>query len=152
MKNYELGYAKLNVSNNLRLRIALVAVLAAAILPLGAHTRKGDKLLKEGEKAEAQKDYDAALADFNRALDEDPTEPAYLIAMHRVRGKAADSHVQKGKALQHEQKLNDALVEFQRALLADPSSQIALQEIRQTTEMVKEQQKAPPRDRHFDAR
>ncbi len=134
----------MNVSKKLRLRIALVAVLAAGILPLGAHTKKGDKLLKDGEKAEAQKDYDVALADYNRALDEDPTEPAYLIAMHRVRGKAADLHVQRGRTLQHDQKLNQALVEFQKALLADPSSQIALQEIRQTTQMVKEQQKAPP--------
>src|SRR5215472_15393443 len=130
--------AKLNVSNRLRLRAALVGLLAAGILPLGAHTKNGDRFLKDGEKAEAHKDYDVALTDFNEALDTDPTEPSYLIAVNRVRGKAADLHIQRGRVLQHDQKLNEALVEFQRALLADPSSQIALQEIRQTTDMVKE--------------
>jgi general secretion pathway protein D len=133
-----------NRSNHLRLSAALVCGLVFWGLPLKAHNKEGDKLIKEGEKAEAQKDYDIALDDYSRALDIDPREPAYLIAVNRVRAQAAQAHVQKGRELQREQKLNQALVEFQRALLADPSSQIALQEIRQTTAMVKEQQKAPP--------
>lgn len=134
----------MNISNNLRLQIAWIALLAACILPLGAHTKKGDKLLKDGQKAEEQKDYDTALTDYEEALDEDPSEPAYLIAMNRVRGEDADLHIQHGRTLQREQKLEAALVEFQRAYLAEPSSEIALQEIHQTTQMIKEQQKAPP--------
>ncbi len=141
---YELGHVNVNVSNQLRFSAALVCALIFWGLPLEAHTKQGDKFLKEGEKAEAHKDYDAALDDYSRALDIDPKEPAYLIAVNRVRTVAAQAHVEKGRALQRDQKLNEALVEFQRALLDDPSSQIALQEIRQTTEMVKEKAKAPP--------
>src|SRR6185312_5239735 len=141
---YELGYANVNLFKNLRLLPALVCALVFWGIPIEAHTKQGDKLLKEGEKAEAHKDYDAALNDYSQALDIDPKEPAYLIAVNRVRGAASQAHIEKGRALQRDQKLNEALVEFQRALLADPSSQIALQEIRQTTEMVKEKSKAPP--------
>ena len=61
--------------------------------PLEAHTKKGDKLLKEGEKAEQNRDYDTALTDFDQALDTDSKEPAYLIAVNRVRAKAAEADV-----------------------------------------------------------
>ena len=40
-------------------------------------------------------------------------------------------------------KMNEALVQFQKALLADPSSQIALQEINTTNEMLKDKAKLP---------
>jgi len=133
-----------NRSNQLRLFGVRVCALVFWGVQLDAHTKEGDKLLKEGEKAEAQKNYDMALDEYSRALDLDPREPAYLIAVNRVRPQASQAHIQKGRELQHDQKLNQALVEFQRAMLADPSSQIALQEIRQTTEMIKEQEKAAP--------
>lgn len=139
-----IGNPKVNCSINLRLQIAILAVFACGVVPALARTKSGDKLLKEGEKAEAHKDYETALNDYSRALDTDPSEPAYLIAVNRVRSTASQSYVAKGRELQKNQQLNEALVEFQRAILADPSSQIALQEIRQTTAMIKEKAKAPP--------
>ena len=52
--------------------------------PVDAHTRKGDKLLKDGQKAEAAQDYDGALTFYEQALAEDSREPAYLLAANRV--------------------------------------------------------------------
>lgn len=119
---------------------------AAALVapPVGARTKKGDKLLKQGEKAEAQKQYDQAIEYYSQAVQSDPHEPAYLIADQRARSEAAEAHVALGRQLQQKQQLQEALAQFQKAFLDDPSSQIALQEIAQTTMMIKEKAKLPP--------
>jgi general secretion pathway protein D len=135
---------KVNVLKKLWFYAALACALVLLAWPLAAHTKKGDKLLKEGEKAEQNNDYDTALSDFDQALDTDSKEPAYLIAVNRVRMKAAEADVRKGRTLQRQQKLDEALVQFQKALLADPSYQVALQEIRVTNDMIRDKAKAPP--------
>ena len=123
--------------------MALLCAVALVAMPLAARTKKGDKYLKEGEKAEARKDYDAALTYYDQALEEDSREPAYMLANQRTRGRASEQHVSQGKKLLQQQKLNEAMVQFQKALLTDPSSQIALQEIGETNQMLKEQARLP---------
>ena len=125
-----------------RIAAPLCATLLLISL-LDARNKKGDRFLKLGQKAEAQKDYDAALNYYDQAVATDPREPAYLLPEQNARVKAAQAHVIEGRKLQKAQKLDEALVQFQKAFLADPSSQIALQEIQQTNLMVKERAKAP---------
>ena len=117
--------------------------MAMLVPPMDAHTRKGDKLLKDGQKAEAAQDYDGALTFYEQALEEDAHDPAYLLATNRARGKAADAHVTQGRKLLDQQKLDAALVQFQKALMTDPSSPIALQMVMQTDAMLKDKAKAP---------
>jgi len=138
-----LDSSKVKFSNGLRDFCALVCV--AILLGPAAHGRnkQGDKLLKLGEKAEAQKQYDLALNYYDQALATDPRDPAYLLSEQRVRNKAAEGHVAEGKKLVQQQRLDEALVEFNKAYLNDPSSQIAMQEIRQTTAMIRERSKLP---------
>jgi len=129
--------------NGLRRFAVLASAISLTVFSVDGHTKKGDKLLKEGEKAEAQKQYDIALNFYDQALATDPRDPAYLLADQRVRSKAAEGHIAEGKRLQEQQKLDEALVAFQKAFLSDPSSQIAIQEIRLTTAMIKERNKLP---------
>jgi general secretion pathway protein D len=124
----------------------MAAILCAVTLvtpPVDAHTRKGDKLLKDGQKAEAAQDYDRALTLYEQALEEDAREPAYLLATQRVRNKASEQHIAEGRKLLAQQKIDAALVQFQKALMTDPSSPIALQMVLQANEMVKEKTRAP---------
>ncbi len=127
----------------LRSWAALLCVTALLAPPVDAHTKAGDKLLKKGQKAEEQHDYDAALTFYQQALETDSREPAYLVAEGRVKPLASNAHLQNGKKLLAQQKLDEALVQFQKSLLTDPSSSIALQMIVQTTQMIKERNKAP---------
>ena len=140
------------VSNRLRSLAALLCLLALVLPPAEARTRKGDKFLKLGLEAEEQKDYDKALSYLDQALATDSQEASYILAEQRVRFKAAEGHVSAGTKLQKQQKLEEALVEFQKAFLADPSSQISVQQIRDTTAMIKERSKSARRNAHSDAR
>jgi general secretion pathway protein D len=130
--------------STLRRFAALVCAALLLISIVEARNKKGDKYLKLGQKAEAAKDYDAALNYYDQAVATDPKEPAYLLPEQNVRVKAAEAHITEGRKLVKAQKLDEALVQYQKAFLADPSSQIALQEIRQTNAMIKERAKLPP--------
>jgi general secretion pathway protein D len=129
----------------LRALCALACVLSLAAPSLQArNNRAADKLFKLGQKAEAKNDFDAALNFYDQAVDADPNEPQYLIADERMRSKAAEAHLEEGRRLQHEQRLDEALAQFQKAFLDSPSSPVILEEVRQTTEMIKERTKAAP--------
>jgi general secretion pathway protein D len=131
------------ILNSWRHIAAILCAVALITPPVDARTRKGDKLLKDGQKAEAAQDYDGALTLYEQALEEDSREPAYLLAVQRVRSKAAEQHIAEGRKLLQQQKIDAALVQFQKALMSDPSSPVALQMILQANEMVKEKARAP---------
>jgi general secretion pathway protein D len=112
-----------------------LSVLAGAAV-LEAKTRKGEKLLRDGKAAEAKGDWDTALGLYEQAVDQDPQDTGYLIAMRRARFEAGQRHVDQGQKLRVEGKLQEALQEFQKALIADPSSAIAIQEIRRVQDII----------------
>lgn len=129
--------------NRLAAILAVLAALAAG--PLEARTKKGDKLLEEGRKAEAAKDYDKALDLFEQAVATDPADAAYLMSARRVRFQAAQMRVDRGQKLRAEGKLEEALAEFQKAFIIDPASTIAEQEVRRTNDMI-EREKVKAKD------
>ncbi|HZS52846.1 MAG TPA: hypothetical protein VFA65_00480 [Bryobacteraceae bacterium] len=133
----------MNLSNRLRDCVALVCVFGLVAPPMQARNSKGDKLYKLGQKAEARNDLDGALNYYDQAVDADPNEAEYQIADQRMRVKASDAHLAEGRRLRKDQKLDEALAQFQKAFLDNPSSPVTLEEIRQTTEMLKERAKLP---------
>jgi general secretion pathway protein D len=133
--------------NKLRALAPLCVVLM--LLPGGgleASNRKGDKLYKLGEQAEARKDYDKALQYYQQALDLDPKETTYELAARRARAEAGQAHVEAGKKLLKADDLEKAMAEFQKAFATDPGSMIALQNMQQTKELLDQKQKGlvPP--------
>src|SRR5579872_2638718 len=113
--------------------LLLVVILVSG---LEARTRKGDKLLKDGRAAEARGDRDTALALYEQAVDQDPSDIGYLVPMRKARFESGQKHVGTGQKLRAEGKLEAAVQEFQKALIADPSSAIALQEIKRIQDML----------------
>ncbi len=133
----------MNYLNKLTSLCAAACMLLTAVGRLEAHTKKGDKLLKEAQKAEADKNWDAALNLYDQALETDPTDANYLLWDQRIHSKVAAQRIANGRELRKDQKLDAALLQFQKAYLADPGSQISLQEIRATTAMIKERARVP---------
>jgi general secretion pathway protein D len=124
---------------------ALVVLLAGVFLWVGisqARTRKGEKALKDGKAAEARMEWDAALEFYEQAVEQDPSDVSYLLAMRRARFQAGQKHVDAGEKLRVEGKLEEAVQEFQKALVADPSSSIALQQLKRIQDMMRAPQSA----------
>src|SRR5579863_9897200 len=111
-------------------------LLILLVSGLYAKNRKADKLLKEGQAAEARGDWDKALSLYEGAVDIDPSDIAYLVPMRKARFEAGQAHVKAGQKLRLDGKLEEAVQEFQKALVADPSSAIAMQEIKRIQDML----------------
>ena len=125
------------ILNHLRESLSLALVLLLIVAPLEARTKRGEKLLKDGQMAEARKDWDLALRLFEQALNLDPIDQGYQLAVRRARFQASQAHVDIGQKLRQAGKLEEAIAEFQKAFALDPGSTIAEQELRRTFEMIK---------------
>ena len=121
---------------NRLLAIVLAAFLALPPLPLLAKTRKGDKLRNEARAAELKGDYDQALKLAKQAMQDDPSDPAYVLEVRRVTFEDGVMHVSSGHRLRDAGHLDEALAEFQKAYEIDPSSDMAQQEIKRTKQMI----------------
>jgi general secretion pathway protein D len=120
-------------------QLTAVFLATAMILPpapLMAGTRKGDKLRNQARVEETRGNLEKALDLTNQAVAEDPSDPAYLLQMHRIRFELGVQHIGKARRLREAGKLDEALAEYQKAAVADPSSDIAMQEIVQTQQMI----------------
>ena len=118
---------------NIRHLSGLALFMATALL---AGCPKGGQNFDAGEKAEAVKDYDTALDDYNKALQTSPNNTEYKLRVARVRFEAAQWHVDQGRRLRDQSNLELALAEFRKAQMIDPSSVVAGQEIQATLEMI----------------
>ncbi|MEZ5401282.1 MAG: cohesin domain-containing protein [Bryobacteraceae bacterium] len=123
--------------NQLSLASAAIAVVLAAGFPAAAKTRKGEKLLKDGQVAEAKRDFDRALELYEQAVDTDPSDAAYQLAVKRVRFQAGQAHVERGMKLRDQGKLEEAAAEFERAIATDPGSAIAISQLKRVVEAIK---------------
>ena len=121
--------------------LTVAAMLGTLQLPLEARNKKGDRLIAEGQQREARKDYDAALELYEQALSADPSDAGYQLAVDRARFQASMMHINQGLKLRDQGSLDQALLNFQKAYAIDPASSVAVQEIRQTQEMIAREKK-----------
>src|ERR1700694_323095 len=119
-------------------RLRAVALLMAVLMldpgpELFAKTRKGDKFYKQGQVAEGRKQYEEALDLYDKALSEDPSDPAYNLSSRRMRVQVGLVHMEAAKKLRDSGALEQALSEYHKAFALDPSNALALQEIQRTS-------------------
>src|SRR5271157_1917023 len=105
--------------------LLLSFLLMAPLAPIQAKTKKDDHYLTEGRVHEVKKEWDEALADYEKALSEDPAELIYQMAAQKARFQAAQGHVDKGLKIRDAGRLGDALVEFQKAYEINPTTAVA---------------------------
>jgi general secretion pathway protein D len=119
-----------SVFSSAAFRIAFFSVLAVVALssvPLRAQS--ANTWFKRGEDAEARKDYDTAIADFQKATAKAPKDITYTIALNRLQVTASAAHISKGRKLLQAGDDQGALAEFLHAAEIDPGNEAAQQEI-----------------------
>jgi general secretion pathway protein D len=110
--------------------VALLAALASLGLPsVPLHAESANSDYKQGQNAEAREDYDAAFADYQKALAKNPKDARFKIALARIRVTASAEHLTKGRKLLAAGDSSGALAEFLHASEIDPSNEAAQQEI-----------------------
>ncbi len=102
-------------------------LLMAALLPALACATSS--AFRAGEKAERVQDYDRAVMEYSRALQQDPDNRQYVLALGRARLRAATEHANMGRRLAGRGLYKDALEEYRLALDLRPQSPALQQEI-----------------------
>jgi general secretion pathway protein D len=116
-------------------RPAIFISTVIAALFLGGCPR-GNSDYEAGRKAASVQDYDTALADYNRALEAEPTNPEYKLRVTQARFDASQAHMQRGAEATKNGDLQLALAEFQKAQMLDPSNSAADQEVKRTMDTI----------------
>src|SRR5882672_811564 len=119
--------------------LMMAALLAAFTVP--AYADEARSAYKRGVQAEKYNKYDEAYEAFKDAQRLKPRDAEYLAAFTRMKFYAAAEHVRMGQSLRESGKLADALAEYTKAAAIDQTNIMAQQEIRQTTELLKKQER-----------
>jgi general secretion pathway protein D len=78
--------------------------------------------MRAGHRAEALQDYDRAVAEYTRAVQQQPKSVDALEAMQRAKLRASQDHLTRGRRLTANGKLDDAVMELQAAADLNPGS------------------------------
>jgi general secretion pathway protein D len=125
-----------------RVALALLLVLLIGLpAPLGAKSKKGEKLHKQGVAAESAQKWDEAMSFYEQALATDPADASYIMALRRVRFQAGMAHVNAGQKLRAQGKLEEALKEFEKASAIDPANPAVDTELKRTRQMIERNKK-----------
>src|SRR5688572_8121843 len=77
--------------------------------------------LRSGQNAELAQDYDRAVVDYTRALQQDPGNAAARQGLERSKLRAAQDHFSRGRRLEAGGRLEEALQELQLAAELNPA-------------------------------
>jgi general secretion pathway protein D len=113
-------------------RNRLVRALPVLLLLFSACT--GSRAFREAREEELLEHWDLAVLKYSRAVQLDPEDKHYRVALARARLKASQSHFQKGKLYRSSGRPELAVVELEQSILLDPTNQYAETELRKARE------------------
>ena len=110
------------------------------VVTLGVPVNSDDAsaAFKRGERADLQKQYDAAYDAYKAAFALKPSDPRYMAAYLHSRTTAAIEHVKNGQKLLESLKFQEALMEFQKASEIDATNYVAAEEMGRVTQLLKQ--------------
>jgi len=119
-----------------KITLVLIAALAAAACVTFS------PFYKLGAQAELNKQFEEAIAFYEKAAMENPKEPVYRMALERARISASLFHLQAARTLVAQGKRDAAAVEYGKSLALNPrDTQTALEARQMTIEPPKEEPK-----------
>jgi general secretion pathway protein D len=101
-------------------KVAFLSIVLMILILTGCSTFNQSYRL--ATEAAANKDWDKAIQYYEKAIEEDPDNSAYRLALTRAKILASYVHVFKARNLATEGKKEEALAEYQKALSYDPNN------------------------------
>lgn len=99
------------------------ALVSAAVLLAGCATTAA---FRDGERAAQVEDWDSAVEYYRQAVQDDPRNADYRVALHRAMINAAREHYARAEALEETGALVEAVRAYRRAGELDPGNNDAL--------------------------
>ena len=106
----------------------LVLTLALVLATIGCATTS----FRAGQQAERARDYDRAIVEYTRVLQERPNDRNAQLGLERAKMRASQTHYAEGRRLARFSRYEEALSEFQVAYELNPSDGDIERELRET--------------------
>jgi general secretion pathway protein D len=103
----------------------LIGVIVLLALVVSATGCAAGRAYRRGQDAARAGDWDAAVAHYTRAVQENPDSPEYKIALERASQSAALEHISRARQLEEADQLDAALLQYRRALELDPTNRLS---------------------------
>ena len=113
--------------------VLLLIVLAAG----GAAGCATSAAFRAAQQAELRNDFDRAVVEYGRAVEERPEDRQAQLALNRAKLRAAEAHYAAGRRLARSSRWEDALAEFQIAYDLNPTRGDVADELRAAREKVR---------------
>ena len=104
----------------LKHRLVVLVLLAVTVSGCAA-----GRAFRKGQEAERAGDFDTAVVEFTRALQEDPTRAEFRISLERATQNASREHITRAHELELKDQLDLALMEYKRATELDATNRLA---------------------------
>jgi general secretion pathway protein D len=121
-------------------RISAVGVVL--LLALFAGACAASKAFDEGESLARSGNLDEAVAAYRRAVQADPDNPNYAIALQRTSLAASRAHLDRAKQFEEQNQLEAAVGEYRLASEFDPSNRTAMAKITALEQTIRERVEA----------
>jgi len=128
------------------------AILAALLIAGSLASCTSYRAYNEARSAEQQKNWDVAVAQYEKALEIDPDNREYKIALDRARRAASRMHFERGKTLYSDAEKSTGTEQYRLAQLAatelqltvklDPTNQFAAVELSKAYKILQDFQRA----------
>ena len=102
-------------------RLVVILVLALIVSGCGAAGRA----FRKGQEASRSGDWDTAVAEYTKAVQENPDKAEYKITLERAMQTASREHISRAREFETKDQLDIALLEYKKALELDPSNRLA---------------------------
>jgi general secretion pathway protein D len=104
---------------------------ACLLLLAGALGCASSSAFRAGERAEARRDYDRAVLEYARALQQRPNDPRYRRRLEQARVRAAEEHTHAGRRLLARGSYKEGIEELKLALDLNPSAENLRRELQE---------------------
>ncbi|HUP66515.1 MAG TPA: secretin N-terminal domain-containing protein [Thermoanaerobaculia bacterium] len=111
--------------------IRVMAILVTALFLAGCTSYRAFEKAREYELTE---EWDKAVEQYSRALEVDPGNKKFIIALQNAKIESSRVHFEKGKAYKIAGQVDLAVLEFELAATLDPSNQFAMVELAKAAE------------------
>lgn len=107
-------------------RLTILLLLAGAVASCTSHLAS-----RQAEIAAQRGDWDQAVLEYMKAVEQSPENLAYKTSLMRAKIKASQIHFEKGQEYEKAGVIERALIEYQQAVQLDPTNQYALSRLQQ---------------------
>jgi general secretion pathway protein D len=130
---------KVSVHFEATMKQRLVGLLVLAAVTAGC---TAGAAFRKGETAARAGDWDAAVAHFTKAVQEDPDRAEFKIALERAMQTAAQKHIARARDFEQKEQLDQALAAYRRAIELDSTNRLAASRAAELERTIRERAEA----------